>query len=371
MNKKPAPVDQTTDGQWLVVDVTADSRPTVAVHDAVVSLGRALLQSDSASLAAALDGVRQALGARSLVIEHLDEAGAPFRLETGDPDQGGEETAVAIAVDDIWVGSVGVVFENEPTALDQWALTATADLCEGWIRRSRATAELTRSVEETNRFVATVGHEIRTPLAAVIGLVEELRDRYDTIAASEVRELIGLVADQSREIADIVEDLLVFVRTEHSGFVVRTQPTRLDHLVAAAVASVPVAARSGLTLRRIEAVSAECDPLRTRQIVRNLLVNAHRHGGSDVFVDVRSLPEDKVVVTVADSGGPIPDEIRATMFDPYATANRSDGALASLGLGLTVSRQLAQQMGGELSYRWEGESRFEMQLPRSERSASV
>ena len=335
------------------------------VHDAVLQLGRALLQADDTVIAAAVDGLRSVLGARSLTIEHLDEVGTIARFESGASPNATDETGVSISVDGTWAGSVTVAFGSEPTVLDHWALEAVADLVEGWIRRTRATEQLSEAVAQKNRFVASVGHEIRTPLAAVLGLAGELRDRFDSLDPAEVRELIGLIADQSREIADIVEDLLVFTRTEHVGFVVNTKPTRVDELVTSAVASVPAAARSGLSMRRIESVLASCDPMRTRQIIRNLVVNAHRHGGPQTFIEVRSMPEGDVVVTVADSGDRIPDEVQATMFDPYASNNRADGAMASLGLGLTVSRQLARKMGGDLFYRWDGESRFEVHLPKA------
>ncbi|MEX2423156.1 MAG: HAMP domain-containing sensor histidine kinase [Acidimicrobiia bacterium] len=370
MTEPASLLDGAKRGVWVVLEVFAEDAPppraTVhPVHDAVLGLGRALLQADEAGITAAVDSLRSVLGARSLVIEQLGEAGTLARFESGSSPNATDETGVSISVDGTWAGSVSVGFESDPTLLDRWALDATADLVEGWIRRTRVTAQLSEAVAQKNRFVATVGHEIRTPLAAVLGLAGELRDRFDSLETAEVRELIGVIADQAREIADIVEDLLAFTRTEHFGFVVHTEPTRVDDLVRAAVASVPSAARSGLSMRRIESVLAMCDPLRTRQIIRNLVVNAHRHGGERIFLEVRSMPEGDVVITVADSGGQIPDELAAKMFEPYATSNRMDGAMASLGLGLTVSRQLARKMGGDLFYRWDGESRFELHLPKA------
>ena len=369
MTEEPSLLDGDEERDWLVLEVFADGTgqgvSVHPVHDAVLGLGRALLQAEDGVISAAVHSLRSALGARSLVIEQLGDAGTLARFESGSASKAADDTGVSISVDGTWAGSVTVGFESDPTPLDQWALDATADLVEGWIRRTRVMAQLSEALAQKDRFVATVGHEIRTPLAAVLGLAGELRDRFDTLDLGEVRELIGLIADQSREIADIVEDLLVFARTERFGFVVHSEPARVDDLVKTAVASVPAAARSGLSMRRIESVLASCDPLRTRQIIRNLVVNAHRHGGERIFIEARSMPEGDVVISVADSGGRIPDEIQATMFEPYAGSNRSDGALASLGLGLTVSRQLARKMGGDLFYRWDGESRFEIHLPKA------
>jgi signal transduction histidine kinase len=368
LTEPPSLLDDEKEGVWLVIEVFDEGTPGAPVHplhDAVLGLGRALLQDEPGVISRAVESLQSALGARSLVIEHVSDAGTIARFQSGSSDSTADETGVSIAVDGTWAGSVAVVFESDPTLLDRWALEATADLVEGWIRRTRATEQLSEALAQKSRFVASVGHEIRTPLAAVLGLAGELRDRFDSLETAEIRELIGLIAEQSREIADIVEDLLVFTRTEHFSFVVHTEPTRVDDLVKSAVASVPAAARSGLSMRRIESVLASCDPLRTRQIIRNLVVNAHRHGGERIFIEARSMPEGDVVITVADSGGRIPDEIQATMFEPYASNNSSDGAMASLGLGLTVSRQLARKMGGDLFYRWDGESRFELHLPKA------
>lgn len=370
MTEPPSLLDDEEERDWVVLEVFDDRTgppraPVHPIHDAVLGLGRALLRAEDAAISAAVDSLRSALGARSLVIEQLGDVGTLARFESGSEPSAVDETGVSISVDGTWAGSVAVEFESDPTLLDRWALEATADLVEGWIRRTRATEQLSEALAQKDRFVASVGHEIRTPLAAVLGLAGEMRDRFDSLGTAEVRELVGLIADQSREIADIVEDLLVVTRTERFGFVVHSEPTRVDDLVKAAVASVPAAARSGLSMRRIESVLALCDPLRTRQILRNLVVNAHRHGGERIFIEARSMPEGDVVITVADSGDRIPDEIQATMFEPYAGSNRSDGAMASLGLGLTVSRQLARKMGGDLFYRWDGESRFEIHLPKA------
>lgn len=361
--------EERIDGRWITVEVVSDPEaadaPVHPAHDAVLGLGRAFLRGEEGAISAAVGELRRALGARAMVMERIDEADQETRFASGEVDDSPDEHWVPVALDGAWVGTVSIVFGSEPRPLDRWALEAAADLFEGWIRRQVVGDALARTTEQKNRFVATVSHEIRTPLAAVLGVAEELRHRFDLLDPAEIRELIGLIADQSKEISDIVEDLLAFATTDSVGFVVRAEPTRLDEVVRSAVASVPTTARSGLVMRRTESIVALCDPLRTRQIVRNLVVNAHRHGGEHTFVDVVSLPGGDAVITVADSGGPIPDEVRAKMFEPYAGTHRTDGALASLGLGLTVSRQLARSMGGDLFYRWDGESRFEVHLPRA------
>lgn len=351
--------------RWITLAVSADGPESEfhPIHRALLELATAYLRGEVALVDRAAHEFREALGARAMIIEQIHD-GVRERFESGDVVEPQHEHTVLVDIGDEWFGSVSVDFEGDPSTLERWALSAAADLLDGRMRRQRATEQLERTLAERDRFVASVGHEVRTPLAAVLGLAEEVRDGFDSLGVTEARELIGIIADQSKEVASIMEDLIAVTATDRPGFVVRTERTRLDEVVRAAVASVPAVARSGLVLRRIESIHAICDPLRTRQIVRNLITNARRHGGDRAFLDVTATRDGGAVVTVADSGGPIPEPIQAAMFEPYASSHRSEGDLASLGLGLTVSRQLARAMGGDLIYRSDGESRFELHFPR-------
>ena len=94
---------------------------------------------------------------------------------------------------------------------------------------------------------------------------------------------------------------------------------------------------------------AEADELRVRQILRNLVSNAVRYGGSSIRITTLAVG-DGIQVTVADDGEGVPPEDETTIFLPYRRSTRSSHA-ASVGLGLWISRQLADAMGGSLDYR--------------------
>lgn len=112
--------------------------------------------------------------------------------------------------------------------------------------------------------------------------------------------------------------------------------------------------------RRIRVLA---DPVRVRQVVRNLASDALRYGGDDIRVDFE-LVGQQAVLTVSDNGPGIPESEREQIFLPYHIAHSPGSQPSSVGLGLTVSRQLAGLMGGSLTYRHEaGSSVFEIRLP--------
>lgn len=346
------------------VDLTGPeaSRGLPAVQAAVLAFGRTLLVDDT-HLEGVVAELCKGVGARSVIVELFGED-AGGSATAGDAAREADEHWIPVTVEGSWVGTVSMRFDHPLGPGDLWILEAVADLVEAWATRLRVSHRLARSMAEKDRIVATVSHEIRTPLTAVLGLAEELRDRGHVMEPGELRELLGIVADQAREVTEIVDDLLVAARGDRVASAVAPVASRLDELVRSTVASVPTTARSGLVMRRVEPVEAMCDPLRTRQIVRNLIVNAHRHGGPHTAIDVFTIPQGDAVIRVADDGDPIPDEMQARMFDAYSGADRTDGPLPSVGLGLTVCRQLAREMGGDIFYRWDGESRFDVHLPR-------
>jgi signal transduction histidine kinase len=206
--------------------------------------------------------------------------------------------------------------------------------------------ELIRSKDQ---FVATVSHELRTPLTAIVGISEELRTANGTFSENEKQELIAIIAEQSLDVSRIVDDLLVAARTDTGGLEFISQPVDLAAEAAAVLRSVgdtiPVEADD------IDPVLA--DPTRVRQIVRNLLTNAVRYGGPSIRVVIADAG-DHTTLEVRDNGSPLPRQLRATIFEPYFEAGRRSGVTGSVGLGLTVSRQLAHNMGGDLTYDHDG-----------------
>ena len=229
--------------------------------------------------------------------------------------------------------------------------------------------DLEASLQSKDELIATVSHELRTPLTTVVGLSAELSDSYDEFDREEARELLEMIADQSIEVATIVEDLLVAARAESGSLKVAAEP-------------VDVHLEAKTTLRGLDAVeevdchtvglvaTASADSGRVRQIIRNLLENARRYGASPVRVIVRS-EADLVALEVRDQGDPIPVEEREAIFDRYYRARQDPGVTASVGLGLTVSRELARIMGGDVSYHHDGESVFTLTLPRATPDSSV
>lgn len=111
------------------------------------------------------------------------------------------------------------------------------------------------------------------------------------------------------------------------------------------------------------AAPAYADPLRVRQILRNLITNAQRHGRPPVTI-TGSMSEGRCVVTVTDRGKGIPKDAEMRLFEPYARFGPADGQPLSVGLGLHVARRLARLMDGDLTYRREdSETKYELTLP--------
>ena len=222
--------------------------------------------------------------------------------------------------------------------------------------------ELMRSKDE---FLGSVSHELRTPLASVLGFATELRDRYEDFGEDERQELLTLIAVQGQDMADMINDLLVAARADLTGLVV--SPSRVD--IAGDIQAVLAHLPDVGSHVEVSDPSAEvfADPVRVRQILRNLIVNAHRYGGHQVEIHVAD-NDGFVVVQVRDNGDGLPEDEWETIFDPYQRSHRREGQPASVGLGLTVSRMLARRMDGDLTYRYEGEqSVFELILPAANR----
>ena len=213
-----------------------------------------------------------------------------------------------------------------------------------------------------DEFVASISHELRTPLTAVVGLAREMSERIHDFTPDEAAELAQLVAEQSTDVSSIVEDLLTSARMDAGTLRLQLSTVDLHDAVHRALDSV---ASSLSTRVRLDGdrLAARGDRGRIRQIVRNLLTNAGRYGGLEIELRL-TRTDAAAIIEVRDSGDPIDEAVRARMFEPYGRGHDVDGVTDSVGLGLSVSRELAQLMGGDITYTHDGSwSVFALSLP--------
>ena len=243
-----------------------------------------------------------------------------------------------------------------PTA---WVLSQlAAQLIKQRDREESLFRETKQLLTDKDRFVASVSHELRTPLTAVVGLAHTLADNGGTLTAAEKDEFTQVIVEQSEEVAAIVDDLLVAARagSGHLALVVG-EVDLLQEVEAVAPPDFPI--EPGV----LDELVAVADPIRVRQVLRNLVSNAVRYGGPDkrIRLSVRGVMG---IVVVQDNGEAIPASQVETIFTAYGRAHDRPGRTDSVGLGLTVSRQLARMMGGDVSYSHDGKwAAFQLSLP--------
>lgn len=227
-----------------------------------------------------------------------------------------------------------------------------------------------RALERSRlEFIASISHELRTPLTGVVGFASELRDRLDDFSREEIGQFATLIAGQGSEVSGIVEDLLVITRAEAGHLEVYPEHVDVKKEVGSVLETFHTERTDQEITPNLDDADALADPLRVRQIIRNLLTNAARYGGPNTSVAVAA-SEGGVLVTVADDGRGIPAEDRETVFQAYGKSHVARHRTGSIGLGLTVSRYLAEAMGGTLTYQHEdGSSRFVLRLPSFDESA--
>lgn len=199
-----------------------------------------------------------------------------------------------------------------------------------------------------SQMLGTVSHELRNNLTGMMGLTEIVSTNRD-LSGDEARELVALAHQQAVDANEIVEDLLTATRLERAALTVAMNSVNIND-------EVDTTARrfsgEGIDLSVDTATDlppAEADGLRVRQILRNLVSNAARYGGSSIRITTMASGDD-IKITVADDGEGVPPADETTIFLPYRRSTRSTHA-ASVGLGLWISRQLAVAMGGSLDYR--------------------
>ena len=210
-------------------------------------------------------------------------------------------------------------------------------------------------VNERDRFLAILGHELRNPLGAIL-LASQMTGEDGKLDGEHAE----LIERQSKHLTRLVNDLLDLSRVVSGKIVLKTQTIDLAHVLQQSLETVnPAAEQQNVTIEICHAsvpLPVEVDPVRADQVITNVLSNAIKYTPEGGHVKVTLEREgDQAVIKVTDDGvGIAPDRI-GTIFELFAQAENAIGrAQGGMGIGLALVRNLLQLHGGTISAHSDG-----------------
>ncbi len=282
-----------------------------------------------------------------LVMPDIEEADPELR---GFAESFGAEALVAYPI--VWQEGVIAVLGFTDVEPRNWRADALplVERIAPLLAAAIAQAELVEHQQTTltlrEELIANVSHELRTPLTSAIGFLQTLDRRYVDLTGDERRQLLAIARREAERLAVLVEDLLQLTRLERGDLPLEKLELDLAKLAKLAADGVEIPEQRGIVLQDGH-LFAEADPGRILQVVQNLLTNSIRHGDGQVFVNFEWEPGIARLL-VSDEGTGVPTDQVPKLFVPFAhTSTRAD----SSGLGLAISKRIAEAHGGTLNYR--------------------
>lgn len=216
-----------------------------------------------------------------------------------------------------------------------------------------STFQLRAANEAKDTYLCRMSHELRSPLTAVIGYSELLK--LDGQLAGEDLQAAEAIFNAGEHLLALTNDLLDLTRIESGQMQISIEPVRLDSVLESAVELMtPLAIRTGVTLSLPEQSSGlfvKADLRRLTQAVVNLLSNAIKYNRPNgrAWIEVTQLPlSGRVQLAVADSGIGIADEDLTRLFQPFERLGAESSDVEGVGLGLSLTRCLVEEMGGTI-----------------------
>jgi heavy metal sensor kinase len=312
-------------------------------------------------------------------------AGTPFTNVLRERHESQEAMAVAIpvalllaAIGGLWLASVGLrpitvmaarAARIAPNGMDDLGESARDDelgqltrAFNGLVARLRGTLQVQR------QFMTDASHELRTPVsvirsAADVTLTREHRDE------PEYREALSIVADQSRRVTRLVDDMMALARADAGGYPLQRRRVDLDEVIADCLRTTAVLAADRQTAIRISPpseLSFDGDEELLRRMLLNVVQNAvqHTQPGGSVTIEV-SHRDGRLTIDVMNEGLAIPAADRERIFDRFVQLDPARRASGS-GLGLPIARWIAQAHGGTLALKdGRAQTTFSISLPLS------
>lgn len=233
--------------------------------------------------------------------------------------------------------------------------TANADLRQ--LNQTLATAmEALEGASRTREtLISAVGHDLRSPIAVIIGYLDLLRLRLGPDIPAETRQMCDVMRRNATYLLALMDDMLSLSRLQAEGL--RLAPARLalGPLLEEIVRPHSQAAQEKglrLTLEVAEGTTLWGDPLRVEQVLTNLLSNAVKYTTAGA-ITLRAGPDTAQLtrIEIEDTGEGIPEAAWSQIFEPFAQTDRSQRRRDSTGLGLSIVKRLVEAHGGTIALR--------------------
>jgi PAS domain S-box-containing protein len=262
--------------------------------------------------------------------------------------------AARIPMTDRGSGAVSATLPVAVPGRDLWLSFVGVRSSDGVVYTFRDVTSERRLEDEKRDFIATISHELRTPMAAVYGAAETLLHRGDELPPHRRQELLEMIAAQASRLSQITERVLLTTQLDRGELALERQPVDVAELARASVDALRSQLPDDMSVEVDVAPGvgrASGDADRLQQVLVNLVDNAAKYADGPVTVHVEQT-DGMIRICVADRGPGIALAEQERIFEKFYRADpQLTRAPSGTGLGLYISRELIQRMGGHLEVR--------------------
>lgn len=209
--------------------------------------------------------------------------------------------------------------------------------------------------KKRNLMLSDIAHDLRTPITTVSGYAKALSDGMVKESIKQ-QEYLDAISKKAVRMNDLIQLLFEYVKLDSEGFALHVEKIDLGELLRKNIALIYSDVEdAGMQLDISipdEPCMVEADEMQISRVITNLITNAIRHNneGTTIGIILRG-EDDEYKLFIADTGEEIPEELRETLFDPFAVGDKSRASKGGTGLGLSIAKKIVEMHGWKLTLK--------------------